>query len=196
MNENPFKNQPTSGNDSNQETKENFTVRVETATPKDWEAYKKLRLMAITGKDTEMLDSTSVKRDLKKSDEDWQKDLAESNDSYWKMAWTGNEAVGMAQAINRGSGVWHLVSVYSREDLRGKGIGKKLYIAHIDEIRKRGGLKIITGIKYRNARALGLALSFGFKKVGFPTRVIRTKSLVIPMIFQGLELDLIPPRDN
>ncbi len=196
MNENPFANQPSPANDPKKENKEVLAVKVEIATPENWEAYKKLRLKAVTGEDAEMLNSREVKRDRSKGDDEWKKDLEHNEETFFVLAWNGNEAVGMGKAYNLGEGVWNLGAGYVEEELRGKGIGKKVWIARIEEIKKRGGIKVVTGIKYKNEKSLRVAESLGFKKVGLIKRIIRTRSLVIPVIWQGMELDLIPSKNK
>ena len=149
---------------------EQLDIKVELATEKDWEAYKELRLLAIVGKDKELMGSTpeQIIKEKSRSEEEWKKDLS-SQEMFVVLSWNGSNAIGMGRAMEK-DGVeklWYMDSGYVKEgeDLRNRGIGKGIFKARLDEIIKRSGKKVFLGIKSNNAPSIHVAESFGFKKV-------------------------------
>lgn len=149
---------------------EQLDIKVELATEKDWEVYKELRLLAISGKDKEIMGSTpeQIVKENARSEQEWKKDLS-SDDMFIVLSWNGSNAVGMGRAMEKDEDteLWYMDSGYVRkdEDFRNKGIGKGIFKARLDEIKKRGGKKVFLGIKSNNAPSIHVAESFGFKKV-------------------------------
>ena len=58
------------------------------------------------------------------------------------------------------------VSAYVREDARGRGIGKRLYLRLFDELAALGYFNAFAGIALPNASSIALHESVGFKFVG------------------------------
>jgi RimJ/RimL family protein N-acetyltransferase len=149
---------------------EQLDIKTELATEKDWEAYKELRLLALSGKDKEIMGSTpqQIIKEKAKSEQEWKKDLS-SDDMFVVLSWNGSNAIGMGRAMKKDEDteLWYMDSGYVKEygDFRNKGIGKGIFKARLDEIKKRGGKKVFLGIKSNNAPSIHVAESFGFKKV-------------------------------
>lgn len=57
-------------------------------------------------------------------------------------------------------------SIYLHRDVRGRGIGKRLLLALLDEAEKRGFWKLLSRIFTFNAASLALCRSCGFRQVG------------------------------
>lgn len=147
---------------------EQLDIKVELATEKDWEVYKELKLLAISGKDKEMMGSTpeQIIKEQAKSEQEWKEDLSR-DDMFIVLAWNGSEGVGMARAMEKDeeTELWYIDSLYIKEEkLRNKDIGKKIYTFILEEIKKRGGKKVFLGIRSENASSIHVAESFGFKK--------------------------------
>ena len=154
MNEDPFNNK-----------QEKLAIRVELAKPEDWQLCKDLRILAITGEDSEMFDMTpeKVAEELAKSDQEW-KNEASSDDMFSVLARNGSEAVGLGRA-RFFEGSWRIRNGYVKPEFRNMGIQQKMSALRLREIQKRGGIKAITGIKMDNPISLHNAEKFGFKIV-------------------------------
>jgi len=57
-------------------------------------------------------------------------------------------------------------SVYIREDSRGQGVGKKLYLALFDELKRLGYFRAFAGIALPNEASIALHESVGFEPIG------------------------------
>lgn len=57
-------------------------------------------------------------------------------------------------------------SIYLHRDVRGRGIGKQLLLALLDEAEKRGFWKLLSRIFTFNTASLALCRSCGFRQVG------------------------------
>ena len=149
---------------------EQLDIKVKLATEKDWEAYKELRLLAITASDKEIMGSTpeQIIEEQARSEQDWKDDLS-SEEMFVVLARNGSEAIGMSLARQKDdiTGLWYMGSAYIKEgdDFRGKGIGKKMFRTRLDEIKRRGGKKVFLGIKKNNERSIHVAKSFGFIQI-------------------------------
>jgi len=154
MNEDPFKKQ------------EQLAVRIEIATPEDWEAYKEIRLLAITGKDANMFevsqDPQKLESEIKRIDQEW-KDLLDKNDSFVVLAWRDSQVIGMG-VVSKKEKYWSLGGGYVREGFREENNGKKIFAKRLQVIRGMGGIKARTGMDKGNSRSIGIATFFGFKQ--------------------------------
>lgn len=88
----------------------------------------------------------------------------------WFAAEEAGEVVGYAKA-----GVWRAraaydwtaeVGLYVRHDQRGKGLGRALYTALLDELAARKFHSAIAGITLPNEPSIELHLALGFTSVG------------------------------
>ncbi|HTE48875.1 MAG TPA: GNAT family N-acetyltransferase [Candidatus Paceibacterota bacterium] len=159
MNGNSFENQ--------KPPQEQLALRIEIATEKDYEAYKKLRIEAVTGSDAQMFGVTpeEVVIEQSRSDSEWKESLS-GDDKFIILLWGGTEAIGCVRArMTKEKGVWSLSSGYIKPGFRGQGIGKKMYAAPLREIKKRGGEKVQIGVNIVNEKSLNIAQIFGFKSV-------------------------------
>jgi L-amino acid N-acyltransferase YncA len=57
-------------------------------------------------------------------------------------------------------------SVYVRDDSRGQGVGKRLYLALLDELRRLGYFQAFAGIALPNTGSVALHESLGFEPIG------------------------------
>ena len=156
MNEDPFKSK-----------QERSSVRIEVATPRYWKEFKKLRLEAITGPDSKMFGVDTPEKlaqEQERTDLGWQEEMA-LKDKFVMLAWMGKEAVGMGRAKKmEAPGVWYMYAGYVAPKFRG-GTGKKIFATRLKEIIKRGGKIVRMKAHLINLKSIGLAESFGFKKV-------------------------------
>jgi ribosomal protein S18 acetylase RimI-like enzyme len=157
MNEDLFKSIPNK--------QENLSVETRIARPEDWKDLKQIRLEAINGKDTGAFGSGLKEYDLNKSDEDWQSDLSEENkNNFFVLSWYDSEIASMGRAtFHDEDDAWWINSVYVRKPFRGKIFPKKTFGEFLKEIKKRGGSKIMIGVKPSNEMPIELYKKLGFK---------------------------------
>ncbi|HEY0194491.1 MAG TPA: GNAT family N-acetyltransferase [Kofleriaceae bacterium] len=88
----------------------------------------------------------------------------------WLAAALDGEVVGYAKA-----GVWRdrtayqwttEVGLYVADALRGRGLGRALYAALLDDVQRRGFRSVIAGITLPNPASVRLHEAFGFRHVG------------------------------
>ncbi len=178
-----FKPPQPNNQDNFKSQQEQSDIKMEVAKPENWEAYKELRLLAI-GKTKSGPDDEQIIEEEARSKEEWQKDLSGEN-KFLMLSWNGTEAIGMGLAEEKDEkGVWKMWSGYVKPEFRG-GVGKRMFEARLNEIRRRGGKKVTLYVKSENKRSIHIAESFGFKKMGTGA----SKDLYL------LQLDLTTPRE-
>ncbi|MEI6280779.1 MAG: GNAT family N-acetyltransferase [bacterium] len=159
MNQNPIENQ-------RPESREQLAIRITIATPEDWEAYKELRLLAITSEDKEMFDVSKhpdkVEKEQNRTEQEW-RDLLSQSDRFVVLYWEGVKAIGMG-VISKKEKYWELGGGYVKKEFQGKKIGQKIFAKRLQEIQIRGGTKVRTGMEETNKRSIHIAEIFGFKQ--------------------------------
>ncbi len=175
-------------------SQEQLVIDVEIAGPEDWEAYRDLRLEAISGDDSEMFGEGVKARDRAKTDLDWQKDVAPDNKNMFVvLAWHGDEAIGMgiAERREKEEGAWRMTSGYVKKKFRGEGVGKKMFAFRLEDIIRQGGKKVTLGIRAKNAPSLRIPESLG----GKIRRTWATELQKISKIgWHNVEIDLTDPK--
>lgn len=143
---------------------------VKLASVDDWQACKELRLMMCKGNDAKMFGITPenreeiIKEEEAESEKEWKEKLS-GDGVFGVLAWSGSEPIGTGFAKRREDKEdWFIYSGYVRPGFRG-GVGKKIFAARLFEIIKRGGKKVVLGVKAINATSIHVAESFCFKKV-------------------------------
>jgi ribosomal protein S18 acetylase RimI-like enzyme len=136
--------------------------------PSDWEKYKDLRLEALQ-KDGKAFGS-SYEESAKKTDEEWKKGL-ENPKNYVFVARDGDNFFGMAAAYQEeGKKTEHIAyiwGVYVRDSYRGKGIGKKLMQAVLQELQANSKIKKANlNVNTEQIAAAKMYESLGFKIAG------------------------------
>ncbi len=90
-------------------------------------------------------------------------------DNPWIVLEEGNSVLGYAYASKhreRAAYRWSVdISIYIRQDCRGKGIGKVLYAALISILKLQGYYNVYAGICLPNEASVGIHEHFGFKKI-------------------------------
>ena len=110
--------------------------------------------------------------------EEFSKRLSEHIALYPWLVWEENGRVlGYAyagKAFERAAYAWNAeISCYLAEEIRGKGIGRKLYAAIEDILRRQGVRKVFAVVTSANApsvafhKALGYRKAVTYRKVGF-----------------------------
>lgn len=137
-------------------------------TPADWKKYKDLRLEALL-KDPEAFGESHAKA-AKRTNEEWQEKMKDAA-SYIFVARDDEDYVGMAAAFQeKGEKILHIAyvwGVYLREEYRGRGLGKKLMQAVLDEAKKNSEIKKINlNVNTKQTAAVKLYESFGFQIAG------------------------------
>ena len=140
-------------------------IKIELAWPEDWEKIKNLRLQALSGPDVEMFTTTpeeTLVRFQAMTREDWQEEINGAN-RFIVTAKEGEKIIGMGGAVKLNKrGLWRLRWDYVHPEYRGKSIHPNIISFRIQEIRQRGGKKLIAGIKDTNSRSRN-----GYEKNGF-----------------------------
>jgi|GEM_PF-2897616 len=152
---------------------EQLALRVEVATPRDWQAYKKIRLHAIRT-DAEMLGISmrDARGEVMRGDEEWKRILARPDYHLVVLSWNGNEPVGMGVAVNNGifyypndKNTWELGSDYVRKEFRGQNLQRKMIAFRLKEIINQGGTKVLFHVLANNRWSIPNAEHFGFSKM-------------------------------
>jgi phosphinothricin acetyltransferase len=93
----------------------------------------------------------------------------------WLVAEDGGEVTGYAYASThreRAAYRWAAeAAVYVGEGYRGRGVGKKLYLALFDLLARQGIRTVCAGVTLPNPPSVGLHESVGFERVGVYRRI-------------------------
>ena len=88
----------------------------------------------------------------------------------WLVIEDGGQVAGFAKAgtwRDRAAYAWTAESgVYIADAARGRGLGRKVYVALLDELARRGFRSAVAGITLPNDPSVALHLSLGFEPVG------------------------------
>ena len=150
-----------------QNTSEQASITVEIAQESDWEVFKDIRIEALT-KNPEAFGS-SLEEALKRTSDEWQEDL--SNDPHFfvlaKADTSPQGAKSMAGAYKREAGRWRLVGVYTRPEFRKSGLAEQVLNKILEEIKKRGGVKVQLGVMKgpKQEAARTMYKKFNFKEI-------------------------------
>lgn len=177
MDNNPFNHNPFGINqvrmsaapDNKKGAQENLDIKVEIASEKDWEDYKRIRVEAIE-KDPEVFgryfkQDAPVERD--RSDQEWKDDI---KDSIIVLSRNGSEVIGVVKGAQEG-GIWKIHSVYLNKDFQKRGIASQMLKIVLDEERKRGAKRVRLWVLSERKEPIKLYEKFGFKKVN-PIRAL------------------------
>jgi hypothetical protein len=164
----PFNQSPQEDSEDHKNTSEKLDLKIEVAKEEDWEQYKNLRLIAMTSEDKEMLGSTPelVEKARARTDQEWKDDITAKN-MFVMLSKNGSEAIGMGIAADDlENGIWRMGSGFVKPEFRNtpERVGRNMFAARLEEIKKRGGKKVMIGVKAVNATSIHIAESFGFKK--------------------------------
>jgi len=88
----------------------------------------------------------------------------------WLVIEDGGQVAGFAKAgtwRDRAAYAWTAeTGVYLADAARGKGLGRRVYVALLDELARRGFRSAVAGITLPNDPSVALHLSLGFEPVG------------------------------
>ncbi len=134
----------------------------------DWEKYKELRLEALQ-KDSKAF-GESYEESAKRTDEEWKKRL-ENPKTHIFVARDGDDFFGMAAAYQeekkKTGHIAYIWGVYVRDSHRGKGIGKKLMQAVLQELQADSEIKKANlNVNTEQTAAVKMYESLGFKIAG------------------------------
>jgi GNAT superfamily N-acetyltransferase len=157
MSEDPFKD------------KEKLAVRLEIAKSGDEQVCLDLMREARTGSDAEMF-NVAPEEIEQEGDLNWWKkvlspDSPESKNIFFGLAFIGSEAQGIGRIKKTDKeGVWTMGRFYVQRKSRGKFFPPKALARALDEIRARGGSKVVINVDPKNT-ANRLYEILGFKTV-------------------------------
>lgn len=134
----------------------------------DCQKFKELRLEAL--QNDSLAFGSSAEEFSKKPLEEIRERLAGEN-SLILLAEENGKPIGMIGAnFEEGEKLSHIAyiwGVYVNQNYRGQGIGKKLFVAILEEIQKKGKIKKINlNVNTKQIPAIKLYESFGFNIVG------------------------------
>ena len=135
--------------------------------PKDWKKFRDLRLEAL--REDSLAFGASYEEKAKQPDEKWKQKL-ENPKNPIMVAYDGRQLIGMVAAYQeKGEKLKHIAyvwGVYLRKDYRGKGIGKRLMEALLDEIAKNKEIeKLNLNVNANQQSAVKLYEKLGFRKM-------------------------------
>jgi putative acetyltransferase len=81
------------------------------------------------------------------------------------LARDGDRVVGCVALIPEGDGLWELAKMAVDASVRGRGTGRKLLLAALDEARRRGAGAVVLGSSVDLPAAVHLYESVGFRHV-------------------------------
>jgi ribosomal protein S18 acetylase RimI-like enzyme len=130
----------------------------------DWSKLRDIRLTFM--KTDPQAFGGSLAEEIERQEPEWRKRL-ESLDRFYCVAEEEGAFVSIAGAKETSKGVWMLVSVYTRQTHRGKGLAQKLVEMVMNELKKRGisTLELMVNIDQKDALHLYEKLGFTLVKV-------------------------------
>lgn len=133
--------------------------------PSRWQDYKNLRLEAVADSPQSFLHT--VAETNAESDESWQEKIT----NMFFAVDDANKLVGMAGCYcdtrEKLAHIANVVSVYVSPEYRGKGVGRALLMAIIEDAKAKPQVKKLQlGVIITQAAAFKLYESLGFKKIG------------------------------
>lgn len=145
-----------------------YLVEIFKLAPNDWEKCRDLRLEALQ-KDSKAFGS-SYEESAKRPDEEWKKKL-ENPKSHIFVARDGDDFFGIAATYQEeGEKTEHIAyiwGVYVRDSHRGKGIGKKLMQAVLQNLQANSKIKKANlNVNTEQSAAVKMYESLGFKIAG------------------------------
>jgi ribosomal protein S18 acetylase RimI-like enzyme len=155
---------------------DDYPVSILTLNPDQWETYKALRVKALEEEPIAFEDPVEgVEKFNRRTEEEWRSMLAgkpsagKAGNLLILVAERGNALVGGVNSIitETEEGKEALIqNVYTIKETRGKGVGKKLLLAMLDDIKNIGGIKKVKlEVFATQEAAINLYKSFGFKIV-------------------------------
>jgi ribosomal protein S18 acetylase RimI-like enzyme len=177
---------------------EKLGIKIELATPDDWESCKRMRVELLSSSDASMIVNVKSEIDKKlkkeevKKEKEWKEELSDKN-KFTFLSKNGSEVIGMGRAKQKKKGTWVLYSGYIRKEFQGKGIGKRMFALRLKEIINRGGIKALVGVRINNDKSMNIAKYFDFKTKNILSASMMAKKILLPK-WKVLEADLTNPE--
>lgn len=128
-------------------------------TPADWEKFKAIR---IRGWETNPEAFGGDKQAEIDSDEEYWARRLDNPKRFYMGIEENNKLVSVAGVIIDDHG-WTLCGVYTDPDYRGKGLSTRVITECMEEVKRRGGTKMVLFVQSIQATALHLYTKLGFK---------------------------------
>jgi len=108
-------------------------------TTSDWKQYKEIRLEALQ-KEPQAFGS-SYNREKDRTEEEWRDKLSQSENSQGKSFFyavsEGKNFVAMGGAYQDENDEWNIISIYTKKEYRGRGLGQTIINSIIGELKDR-----------------------------------------------------------
>ena len=144
-------------------------MTVKRLTSSDWQEYKKIRLEAL--KNEPQAFGGSYNKENKRTESEWQNKLAKSEDlngtSFFYVTLKEGVFVAIGGAYQDNNKQWNIVSIYTKKEVRGQGLGQVILKSIINEL---GARKIKKA--YLCVNTLQIAAQALYKKNGFVIKQI------------------------
>ena len=148
---------------------EKLKPRIELATMDDWEECKRLRILEISGEDSEMFGFVTpeeiekeVEKEKSKTKEDWERRIIDQH-QFCALSWVGKNAVGFGNVLDKENGLWRIRWGYVEKEFRNQELHKKNIVVRLREIIKRGGTIAESGVVAKNQNSFRNLQLLGFK---------------------------------
>lgn len=143
-------------------------IIVKKATLSDWKAYKEIRLDALQ-KNPESF-GRAYEEEKDRSESEWKSKLSDKN-RVTLLVLNGDEVIGLLGIIfessTRVAHIADIISVYLKEEYRGRGIASQLMKEAIKVIKARKiTKKVKLNVTTNQLAAVNLYKKFGFRIVG------------------------------
>jgi len=144
-------------------------------TTSDWKQYKEIRLEALQ-KEPQAFGS-SYNREKDRTEEEWRDKLSQSENSQGKSFFyavsEGKNFVAMGGAYQDENDEWNIISIYTKKEYRGRGLGQTIISSIIGELKDRQIKRAYLSVNSLQKTAQRL-----YEKNGFIiTRVIKDQLL-------------------
>jgi len=151
------------------------SIIVKQVTSLDWQEYKKIRLEALK-KESHAFGSSYTK-EKERSENEWKVKLAKSENSnsfsFFYAVSKENKFVAIGGAYQDENKQWNIIAIYTKKEVRGQGLGRKIVQSIIDELKTRKVKKA-----YLCVNTLQTAAQVLYKKNGFRiTKIIKNQIL-------------------
>jgi ribosomal protein S18 acetylase RimI-like enzyme len=154
-----------------------YTYSIVSADNVDWFSYRDFRLEALQTEPQAF--GSSYNDQVNRKNEEWQHNLKryiQGNGNWMFFATQGLNLIGMMGAFqtdaDRKNNTAQIIAVYVKREFRGKGVGKKLMKALLEELAKAKIKKVKLSVNVEQVAAVKLYENFGFKVVSKEDQIL------------------------
>jgi ribosomal protein S18 acetylase RimI-like enzyme len=159
----------------------------------DWQEYKKIRLEAL--KNEPQAFGSSYAKENERTEIEWQNKLAKSEDlngtSFFYAVSKSGLFVAVGGAYQDNNKQWNIVAIYTKKEVRGQGLGQRVFKSIINELKARKIKKA-----YLRVNTLQVAAQALYEKNGFVIKqIIKDQLLGDGKYYNEVEMFIDLPND-